>query len=186
MKENFAEFRQRTGAGKFMLGEHHVKVETTHEIDDTALIYCTAELGARPEKHWTAACPIRCALELARQIGIECARQSNQIWRKGSGGMDIITTALLDTSQLQNTINVYHGPVVYRDEPGRWLWHSFGSDDKGHAMQFLKGAEFAYQKEYRFVVSSPGHRPVDEAILVRNTRELKGVFKPYVHLRAAP
>ena len=186
LKENFAEFRQRTGAGSFILGEHYVKVETTYEIDDAALIYCTAELGARPEKHWTVACPIRCTLALARQIGIECARQSNQIWRKGSGGMDIVTSALLNISQLQNTINVYHGPVVYRDDPGRWLWHSFGSDDKGRAIQFLKDAKFAYQKEYRFVVSSPGYRPVDEAVLVRNTRDLKGVFEQCVHLRAAP
>ena len=53
-------------------------------------------------------------------------------------------------------------------------------------MKFLKGAEFAYQKEYRFVVSSPGHRPVDEAIFVRNTRDLKGIFEPCVHLRTAP
>ena len=92
LKENFAEFRQRTGASdsRFMLGEHHVKVEMTYDIDDSALIYCTAELGARPENQWTVGCPIRGALELARQLGIECARQSNQIWRKGTDGTDII------------------------------------------------------------------------------------------------
>ena len=91
--------------------------------------------------------------------------------------------AVFDCSQLAGVIRVFHGPVVYRDEPGRWLWHDVRSQDRGHVMEFLSAGPFAYQKEYRFVVSRPGYRPAGEEVFVQNTADLRAALAACVPVR---
>ena len=86
LSETVSEMLSRTGVASYLPGAHHASVTSTYQAEDRSLIYCTAASGARPEKHWTMGCPIRSASELARRLGIECARQGSRIWRQGTGG----------------------------------------------------------------------------------------------------
>ena len=45
------------------------------------------------------------------------------------------------------------------------------------AAHFFKGRDFEYQEEYRFVVSSPGGRPVNDEFYLRITPDLRSVFE---------
>ena len=184
----FSEMRLRTGVAGYFPGEHHVGITSTYQVDDRSLIFCTAASGARLEKDWIIGCPIRSASELARLLGIECARQGSRIWSQGSGGLDTFVNGLLGSirvprgpavlqrSQLAGVIQVFHGPVVYRDEPGHWLFDDVRSQDRGSAVEFLKRTAFDYQKEYRFVVRCPGYQPAGEEVFLENTADMRLVF----------
>ena len=176
VSERLSEMLARAGVAGSPWGAEHVHTTATYSVDGRRLIYCTAASGARPEQHWTTACPIRSASDLACALGLECARQGHRVWCPAAGGIDDLAREAPENSPLASVVRVNHGPVVYSDEPERRLWRDIRSEDQGLAVHFLKRRAFAYQREYRFVVSRLGYRPADEEVFVENTAALRGAF----------
>ena len=206
IQENLAEFCERAGRS-YPSGAHYVQVGATHQGGDSSLIWCTAASTGRPERHWTVACRISDSSAVARQLGIECARQHNRLWRSDSSVpkprgwrlMHDLPQQLPDGCEVSvsygpeaywvplfvppppgrdgSVVDVFHGPVMYSDAPVPWL-DSLSPLDRPLAIQFCKRVRFAHQEEYRFVVSCFGHKPTDGSVFVDNTDEIRELFEP--------
>jgi len=80
---------------------------------------------------------------------------------------------LRNRSSFDQIVHVRHGPVVYTDE-AEDLIESVPLHLRSAAVPFVKSAEYAYQREYRFTVSTIGS-PARDVLRVPVTSELRSL-----------
>ena len=160
-------------------GAHLVSTEVTYAAEDTNLVFCTTReclSGSRPAQ-WKIASRIRDVPGLALSLGAEFARQRDDGWHASITGLDYIVDAVIRVSGLESVVHVYHGPVVYDDSGGETLFKRIPGPARGLAAHFFKRTIFQGQQEYRFVLSSPGGRPVEDEFFLEITPDLRRVFQ---------
>lgn len=92
-------------------------------------------------------------------------------------GTDLLVAAAVGRSGSESVVHVHHGPVVYGDNAGEVLFARVPEHARALAAHFFKRTEFEYQKEYRFVVSAPGGRPVEDEFYLNFAPDLRSVFE---------
>ena len=173
------EMCRRHGLRSVPHGAHHVAAEVTYQTDDASFIYCASRSTDRVSRHvqWSVASRIHDVPNLALLLGAEFARQRDDGRHAPVTGLDWLVDAVRKGSGLGSVAHVYHGPVVYDDEAGDALFARVPELARGLAAHFFKRKEFENQKEYRFVVSAPGGRPIEDEFYLRITPELRSVFE---------
>ena len=173
------EMSRRHGVRAMPNGAHLVATETTYEVEDTNLIYCTTRtsLGASRPREWKFASRVRDVSKFALQLGAEFARQCNDGPHAAMTGLDWLVSAAIRSSRLASVVHVYHGPVVYDDHAGETLFTRIPGHTRGLAAHFFKRVTFQVQREYRFVLSAQGRRPVGDEFYLEITPDLRGVFE---------
>lgn len=81
---------------------------------------------------------------------------------------------LRNQSSFDQIVHVRHGPVVYTDEAEN-LIESVPLHLRSAAVPFVMSTEYAYQREYRFTVSTIG-TPARDVLLVPVTSELRALI----------
>ena len=76
-----------------------------------------------------------------------------------------------------NVVWVDHGAVVYSDGANRLL-DGIEERERPRALPFIKRSRYAWQREYRFVVSTIG-TPREAVYRVPNTQPLRGLTSPW-------
>lgn len=160
-------------------GAHLVSTEVTYAVEDTNLVFCTTRgslSGSRPAQ-WKFASRIRDVPTLALLLGAEYAKQCNDGRHAPVTGLDYLFDAAVRGSGLDSVVRVHHGPVVYDDRAGETLFKRIPGHARGLAAHFFKRTIYQDQQEYRFVLSSPGGRPVEDEYYLEITPDLRRVFQ---------
>ena len=160
-------------------GAHHVTARVTYATEDSSLIYCTsmARLRVSRREQWKVASGIRDVSKFALLLGAEFTRQCDEGRHAAVTGLDLLADAACHSSGLDSVVNVHHGPVVYDDNAGEVLFTKIPEHARAVAAHFFKRTEFEDQQEYRFVVSAPGGRPIEDEFYLMITPELRSVFE---------
>ena len=179
LESTLEEMCGRHGVRDVPRGAHLVATTVTCETDDTSLIYCASRMGADVSRHehWKVASRIHDVPRFALLLGAEFARQSDKGWHAAVTGLDRIVAAAVGSSGLDSVVHVHHGPVVYDDNAGEVLFARIPEHARGLAAYFFKRKDLANQKEYRFVVSASGGRPIAEECYLRISPELRSVVE---------
>ena len=173
-----AEFFQRHRVPDSPLGAHHATADVTYETDDWSLIYCTSTTKLRSQREqWKVSSRIRDVPKFALLLGAEFARQCDKGRHAAVTGLDLLAAAACRSSGLGSVVHVHHGPVVYDDKAGQLLFTKIPENARGLTAHFFKRTKFDYQQEYRFVVSAPGGRPIEDEFYLRVTPDLRSVFE---------
>lgn len=161
------------------LGAHLATAEVTYEASDLSLIYCASTTGLRgsPREQWRVASRILDVPRFALLLGAEFARQRDEGRHTAVTGLDLFAATVCRSSGLESVVHIHHGPVVYDDKVGEVLFARTPEFSRGLAAHFYKRMEFYDQQEYRFVVSVPGGRPIQDEFFLSVTPELRTVFK---------
>ena len=135
-----------------------------------AWVYCASIDPETPEQQaaWRAAMPasrnavspIRRPREFARALGAMVAEQA------GPRGRIVVLRSAVEGrsfSAAHKSQTVYHGPVVYEDDPVRRLEGASSELELSLLLVFLKDAAHRAQREYRFVVWAEDD-PVEDAL----------------------
>ncbi len=173
------EMCRRHGVREMPQGADLVATETTYETEDTSLIYCTSRSMNRVSRYeeWKIASRICDVQTFSLSLGAEFARQRNAGRHAPVTGLDWVVAAACESSGLESAVHVHHGPVVYSDEAGDVLFASVPEHARGLAAHFFKRTKFQDQNEYRFVLSAPGGRPIEDEFYLRITPDLHPVFE---------
>ena len=173
------EFCRRHGVSSVPAGAHHVKTKTTYGAEDTSLIYCTTKtnLGASRPAQWMFASYIRDVPKFALLLGTEFARQCDDGRLAAVTGLDCLVSYAVQASGLDSIVHVHHGPVVYDDQAGEILFTRYPGHARGLAAHFFKRTTFENQREYRFVVTAQGRRPVADEFYLKIAPDLRRVFE---------
>ena len=179
LESTLEEMCGRHGVRDLPHGAHLVATTVTYQTDDTSLIYCTSGMGADVSRHehWKVASCIHDVPRLALLLGAEFARQRDKRRHAAVSGLDRLVAAAIGSSGPASVVHVHHGPVVYSDHAGEILFGKIPEHARGLAAHFFKRKDLEYQKEYRFVLSDPGGRPIEDEFYLRNTPELRSVFE---------
>ena len=175
----FEEFCERHGVHNIPQGAHHGVAEVTYETEGTSLVYCTSrtEYGKPRYRQWRVGSVIRDVPKFSLLLGAEFARQSDKRRYGPVTALDRLVTGSLDASELERVVHIHHGPVVYNDDAGEVLFSKIPDRAKGLAAHFFKRSKFMEQHEYRFVLASPGSRPLNDEFYLRISPELRAVFR---------
>ena len=151
----------------------------TYQTDDTSLIYCASGVGADVSRHdhWKVESRIRDVPRFALLLGAEFARQRDERRHAAVTGLDRLVAAAAGNSGPASVVHVHHGPVVYSDNAGETLFGKIPEHARGLAANFFKRKDLEYQNEYRFVLSAPGARPIEDEFYLRVTPDLRSVFE---------
>ena len=173
------EFCQRHRMRDVPFGAHFVTAKVTYETDDLSLIYCTSMTRRRVSRReqWKVASRIRDVPKFGLLLGAEFARQCDEGRHAAVTGLDRFVATVCQSSGLVSVVHVHHGPVVYDDRAGEVLFARIPEHARGRAARFFKRTEFEDQQEYRFVVSAPGGRPIEDEFYLMITPELRSVFE---------
>ena len=160
-------------------GAHLVSTTVTYQTDDTSLIYCASRTGAdvSQHEHWKVASCIRDVPEFALLLGAEFARQRDAGRHAAVTGLDWLVASAVGSSGRNSVVHVHHGPVVYADNAGEIVFGKIPEHARELAAHFFKRKDFEYQNEYRFVLSAPGGRPIEDEFYLRITPDLRSVFE---------
>ena len=160
-------------------GAHHVTATVMYATEDSSLIYCTSmtRLRVSRREQWKVASRIRDVPKIALLLGAEFSRQCDDGRHAAVTGLDLFAAAVCKSSGLDSVVHVHHGPVVYDDNPGEVLFERIPEHARGVAAHFFKRTESEDQQEYRFVVSAPGGRPIEDEFYLMITPELRSVFE---------
>ncbi|MCY4372636.1 MAG: hypothetical protein OXC31_02610 [Spirochaetaceae bacterium] len=174
-----AEFCRRHHVVDLPPGAHHATADVTYKTEDSSLIYCTSmtRLRVSRREQWKIASRIRAVPKFALLLGAEFARQCDDGRHAAVTGLDLLAAAACQSSGLDSVVHVHHGPVVYDDRAGEVLFTRIPEHARGLATHFFKRTEFEDQQEYRFVVSTPGGRPLEDEFYLMITPELRSVFE---------
>ena len=178
LESTLEEMCRRHGVRAMPRGANLVATTTTYQTDDTSLIYCASRTEADVSRyaHWKVTSRIRDVPRFALVLGAEFARQCDAGRHAAVTGLDLFAAAV-GISGLDFVVHVHHGPVVYDDKAGEVLFARIPEHARGLAAHFFKRKEFEDQKEYRFVVSAPGGRPIKDEVYLRVSPELRSVFE---------
>ena len=172
------EMYRRLGLRSLPHGARGVEAEVTYQTDDASLIYCTSRsTDLSRHSQWKVASRIRDVPKFALSLGAEFARQRDDERHAQVTGLDWFMSAACKSSGLDSVVHVHHGPVVYDDEAGDALLARIPEHARALAAHFFKCKKFEDHDEYRFVVSAPGGRPIEDQFLLRITQELRSVFE---------
>ena len=179
VESTLEEMCRRHGMRGAPRGAHLVAATVTYQSADTSLIYCTSGTGADVARHeqWKVATRIRDVPGFALLLGAEFARQRDKGRHAAVTGTDLLVASAVGRSGLKSVVHVHHGPVVYEENAGEVLFARVPEHARSLAAHFFKRADFEYQKEYRFVVSAPGGRPVEDVFYLNIAPELRSVFE---------
>ena len=160
-------------------GARYVTATVTYATEDSSLTYCTSMTRHRVSRHeqWKVASRIRGVPKFALLLGAEFARQCDDERHAAVTGLDRLAAAVCQSSGLDSVVHVHHGPVVYDDQAGDFLFARIPEYARGVAARFFKRTEFEDQQEYRFVVSASGGRPIEDVFYLMITPELRSVFE---------
>ncbi len=150
--------------------------EATYGTDSTWL-FCTAIRPAwdtdlrRLQQQFSAesATVISNPLRFATQLG---KRFAGNLPRTRLSNMDGLRLSCYRKHQIDNVVQVFHGPVLYTDD--QELAFSQPSHLRGIASCFSKGRSFDWQREYRFVVSTVGE-PAEDELLLPISERMRGL-----------
>ena len=170
-----AEYCERHGARDLPHGAHLATVDATYGTDDKSLIYCTSRATDRVSRHtqWRVASRIRDVRKYAVVLGVEFARQCDEGRHAAVTGLDRLVGAAVGSSGLDSVVHVHHGPVVYDDNAGEVLFARIPEHARGLAAHFFKRTKFEDQQEYRFVLSAPGGRSIEDEFYLKVTADLR-------------
>ena len=179
VESTLEEMCRRHGVRDVPRGAHQVATTATYRTAATGLIYCASGPGADVSRHghWKVASRIRDVPGFALLLGAEFAKQRDAGRHEAVTGLDRLVAAAVGCSGLESVVHVHHGPVVYGDNAGEVLFSRVPEYARALAAHFFKGEDFGYQNEYRFVVSSPGGRPVEDEFYLRIAPDLRSVFE---------
>lgn len=179
VESTLEEMCRRHGVRDMPGGAHLVATTVTYRAADTSLIYCASGPGADVSRHghWKVASRIRDVPDFALLLGSEFARQRDAGRHAAVTGLDRLIAAAVGHSGLESVVHVHHGSVVYGDNAGEVLFARVPEHARALAAHFFKGKDFEYQKEYRFVVSAPGGRPIEDEFYLRISPELRAKFE---------
>ena len=178
LESTLEEMCGRHGVRNVPRGAHLVATTVTYRSDDTSLIYCASGMGVDVTRHeqWKVASRIRDVPEFALLLGAEFGRQRDADRHAAVTDLDRFVAAAVGSSGLKSVVHVHHGPVVYDDNAGEVLFASVPEHGRSLAAHFFKRTEFEDQREYRFVISAPGGRPVEDEFYLKITPDLRSVF----------
>ena len=173
------EMCRRHGLRSLPHGAQSVEAEVTYQTDDESFIYCTSRSTDRLSRYaqWKVASGIRDVPKFALSLGAEFARQRNDGRHAQVTGVDWLVASACKSSGLDSVVHVHHGPVVYDDEAGDVMFARIPEHARALAAHFFKRKKFEDHDEYRFVVSAPGGRPVEDEFYLGITPELRSVFE---------
>ena len=89
------------------------------------------------------------------------------------GGVGIVARAMLPRDLGERVVWVSHGQVVYTDDPAA-IVESYPEERRGAIVPFLKRSQYAYQREYRFVVETHGD-PAEHVIRLPVSDDLRAL-----------
>ena len=72
-------------------------------------------------------------------------------------------------------VRVYHGQVVYTDDAAAII-ESYPEDWRAAIVPFLKRSQYAYQREYRYVVATHGGAK-EQVLLMPVSEDLRALTK---------
>ena len=175
---NLEEFCTRHGVHSTSLGARHVTTDVTYGTEDASLVYCTSrtEYGKPRYRQWNVGSVIRDVPKFSLLLGAEFARQSDESRNGPVTPLDQIVAAFLDIHEPAKVVHIHHGTVVYNDDAGEVLFSRFPEHERGLAAHFFKRSDFRDQHEYRFVLHSPGSRPLKDEFYLKISPELRAVF----------
>ncbi len=178
-KSNFDDFLKRHNVKSALQGAEHITTEVTYKTEDTSLIYCASRKNdlASQYKQWPVVSIIRDVPRFAVLLGAEFARQRDPSRHATVTGLEQLVSTAIESSELDSVVHVHHGAVVYNDNAGEVLFKKFPEHARSLAMRFFKGKAFEDQQEYRFVLSAPGRRPVQDEFFLRITPDLRRMFE---------
>ncbi len=130
----------------------------------------TRQLGRRISEDYECAAVIDNPSEFARELGVTFGTHLADVDLR-LRGLDIL--ARYRTRELgEMVVWVYHGQVLYTDNPAA-IVESYPEERRAAVVPFLKRSQYAYQREYRFVVETYGEAvkqalslPVSDALRV--------------------
>ena len=158
-------------------GAHLVATDITYQVDGTSFIYCTSRSMDRVSRYpqWNVTSHIHDVPNFALLLGAEFARQLDD----GRYALVPFLAQFADTVRKISglVVCVHHGPVVYDDEAGDFLFAKVPVHARGLAAYFFKRKDLEDQKEYRFVVSTFGGQSIKDECYLRITPELRSVFE---------
>ena len=178
MVSTLKEYCARHGVHNIPHGAHDVSTDVTYETEGTSLVYCTSrtEYGKPQYRQWTVGSVVGDVPRFSLLLGAEFARQSDKQRFAPVTPLDRLVEAPLAASELETVVHIHHGPVVYNDTAGKVLVSKIPDHARGLAAHFFKRLDFSDQHEYRFVLSSPGSRPLEDEFYLRISPELRAVF----------
>ncbi len=139
--------------------------ELTFAQDD-CWMFCTSvrpttkglarQLGGRISEDYECGAVIDNPSEFARELGVTFGTHLADADLR-LGGLDTVARySLTLTPELgEMVVRVYHGPVVYTDNPAA-IVESYPEERRAAVVPFLKRSQYSYQREYRFVVETHG------------------------------
>lgn len=179
LESTLEEMCRRHGVRAMPRGANLVATTVTYQTDDTSLIYCASGMGADVSRHehWKVASRIRDVPRFALLLGAEFARQRDTRRHAAVTGLDRLVAAAVEGSGPASVVHVHHGPFVYSDHAGEIVFGKIPEHARGLAAHFFKRKDFEYQNEYRFVLSAPGARPIEDEFFLRIAPDLRSVFE---------
>ena len=126
--------------------------------------------------------PSAFAMQLGKEVGRQFDRENvrlngvDRIKQMMLPPVEITTQGCVIRKRLDTVIQVSHGPVIYCDPPEDII-NRFPLGVRGAVVPFVKRAEFAGQREYRFVLNIIGE-PEEAELLMEITDELRSLCYP--------
>ncbi|MCY4428491.1 MAG: hypothetical protein OXC05_15880 [Halieaceae bacterium] len=179
VKSTYREFLNRHNVQSTLQGAEYVATKVTYKTEDTSLVYCTSRENdlASQYKQWGIASNISDVPRFAALLGAEFARQCDESRHTAITALDLIVGTAIANSEIDTVVHVYHGPVVYHANVGEILFKKIPGPARALSAYFLKGKAFEDQQEYRFVLTVPGGRPVQDEFFLNITPDLRSMFE---------
>ena len=159
--------------------------ELTFARDD-CWIYCTSvkpetagqagQLRRRFSKDYDCASVIEDASEFARELGATLGTHVTDA-DLSLTGLDILAQYRMMGEPGDTAVRVYHGQVLYTDNPTAII-ESYPDERRAAIVPFLKRYQYAYQREYRFVVVTYGG-PKEQLLLLPVSEDLRTLAKEW-------
>ena len=176
MSSSHTEFCTRHGVPSIP-GGCQVATTVTYKTEDTSFIYCMSVIGGKIYCKYDSASVISDVSQFATQLGVEFARRIGERSCATTSWHNVLPELARVKSGCDKIAHVYHGLVVYDDEPGERIFSEFDELSRGTATAFFKRREFKKQKEYRFVLSLVGKSPTQQTTYLQITPELRSLFQ---------
>ena len=157
--------------------------EMTFARDD-CWMFCTSvkpatkeqgrRLGRQLSEEYDCATVIEDASEFARELGATFGANISDADLSLSG-LDILARYRMMPELGETMVRVYHGQVVYTDDAAA-IVESYPEDRRAAVVPFLKRSQYAYQREYRFVVETHGGAK-EQVLLLPVSEDLRALTK---------
>ena len=151
---------------------------------DDCWMFCTSvkpttdgqagQLGQPFSKDYDCATVIGNASEFAMELGATLGAHIRDADLRLSG-LDILARYSMMPELGETMVRVYHGQVVYTDDPVPII-ESYPEEWRATIVPFLKRSQYAYQREYRYVVVTHGEAK-KQALRLPVSEDLRALTK---------